>query len=206
MTDHDDLEQRPVSSDTGLFRSPPVSDTALRAALLAIQQRGAIGTTDLDAAIAHADRYVALVPAQPGRLADLGSGGGLPGLVIAARRPDLRVVLVERRLTRADLLRRAVSALELDDRVVVFDADVRQLASTDGADFDVVTARSFAAPKVTAEWASRLLRAGGLLLVSEPPATEDGTGHPERWPKSLIDRLGLRDLGVVDGIHRFGRR
>lgn len=206
MTDQDDLEQRPVSSDTGLFRSPAVSEAALRAALRAIQERGAIGTTDLDAAIAHADRYVALLPMASGRAADLGSGGGLPGLVIAARRPDLRMVLVERRLTRADLLRRAVSALEIDDRVVVFDADVRQLAATDGAEFDIVTARSFAAPAVTADWASRLLRAGGLLLVSEPPAAGPAGIQAERWPGELLDRVRLSDLGVVDGIHRFERR
>ena len=70
---------------------PPSSDAALRAALHEIRERGAIGTTDIDAAIAHAEQFVDVLPPGPGALADLGSGGGLPGLVIAVRRPDSSV-------------------------------------------------------------------------------------------------------------------
>lgn len=196
-----------MSADTGLFRSPAASDASLRAVLAGIQQRGAIGTTDLDDAIAHADRYVALLPSASGRVADLGSGGGLPGLVIAVRRPDLRVVLVERRLTRADLLRRAVSALDLDDRVSVFADDVRRLAESESGAFDAVTARSFAAPTITAEWAGRLLRTGGTLLVSEPPdAAIDTEVAAARWPAAHLARCGLEPIDVVEGIRRFRRR
>lgn len=206
MTDHGESDQRPVSADTGLFRSPVSSETELLSVLSGIQERGGIGTTDLGDAIEHADRYVALLPRSPGRLADLGSGGGLPGLVIATRRPDLRVVLVERRLTRADLLRRAVSALQMSDRVSVHAADVRQLAEAEGAGFDVVTARSFAAPTVTAVWAGRLLRPGGLLLVSEPPSDgPDDVTSPARWPADHLDRCGLEVVDVTHGIRRFHR-
>ena len=79
----------------------------LRHVLTEIQRRGAIGRVSIDEAIAHADEYVAALPddLHGGELVDLGSGGGLPGLVIVARRPDLRVTLVERRDKRADLLR-----------------------------------------------------------------------------------------------------
>jgi 16S rRNA (guanine527-N7)-methyltransferase len=207
MTDHDDLGKRPVSADTGLFRSPDADDAALRGVLASIQERGGIGTTGLDDAIGHADRYVALLPAGSARIADLGSGGGLPGLVIAWRRPDLRVVLVERRQTRADLLRRAVSALGMTDRVSVHADDVRALADEEGAVFDAVTARSFAAPEVTARWAGRLLRPGGHLLVSEPPtAAVTGDDLALRWPKGLVDRCGLEHSDVVAGIRRFLRR
>jgi 16S rRNA (guanine527-N7)-methyltransferase len=184
-----------------------MDDAALRRALSAIQDRGGIGTTGLDDAIAHADRYVALLPVGSARVADLGSGGGLPGLVIAWRRTDLRLVLVERRLTRADLLRRAVSALGMGDRVAVHAADVRALADVERARFDVVTARSFAAPEVTALWAGRLLRSGGLLLVSEPPSTLAADDQwALRWPASLLDRCGLEHRDVVNGIRCFRRR
>ena len=169
--------------------------------LAGLQDRGAIGTTSLDDAVAHAERYVALLPHGPASVADLGSGGGLPGLVIAVRRPDLLMVLVERRLARADQLRRAVSALGLDDRVSVHADDVRSLAATRPQGFDIVTARSFAAPPVTARWAGRLLRSGGVLLVSEPPVVDD-----TRWPADVLHAAGLADSGVVDGVRRFVRQ
>ena len=69
----------------------PVDDRPLIAALEDIRTRGAIGEASIVDAIAHADRFAALVPDEAIRLADLGSGGGLPGLVIGWRRPELRV-------------------------------------------------------------------------------------------------------------------
>lgn len=168
--------------------------------LAGLQDRGAIGTTSLDDAVRHAERYVALLPHGPARVADLGSGGGLPGLVIAVRRPDLSMVLVERRQARADQLRRAVSALGLDGRVSVHADDVRTLAAAQPRTFDVVTARSFAAPPVTARWAGHLLVTGGLLLVSEPPQADD-----RRWPAELLAEAGLVDGGVVGGVRRLSR-
>ena len=106
----------------------PLLPEPLLTVLAGLQDRGAIGTTSLDDAVVHAERYVALLPLGPLTVADLGSGGGLPGLVIAVRRPDLSMVLVERRLARADQLRRAVRALGVTDRVEVHADDVRTLA------------------------------------------------------------------------------
>ena len=144
---------------------------------------------------------LAHLPAAPSlRLLDVGSGGGLPGLVIARRRPDLSLVLVERRTTRADLLRRAVSRLDLGERVRVHGADVEALAHHAPHAFDAVTARSFAAPSVTLRWAGELLAPGGVLLVSEPPADD-----PDRWPSSLVVAAGLVDDGRQQGIRRFHR-
>lgn len=176
-------------------------DTLLLAALAGIRERGAIGEASLEAAVAHAEQFVAQVPASALRLVDLGSGGGLPGLVIAARRTDLEVVLVERRTQRADLLRRAVRALGVDRQVTVHGADVRSIAAQETGAFDVVTARSFAAPEITVHWASVLLRSGGVLIVSEPP--EDDVA---RWPASLLDRVGMVDQGRQQGVRCFTRR
>ena len=176
-------------------------DARLLAVLDGIRERGAIGEASLDAAVAHAEQYLRHIPTDARTLADLGSGGGLPGLVIAVRRPDLAIVLVERRTQRADLLRRAVSSLELGSRVEVQATDVKELADDRAGTFDVVTARSFAAPDVTAQWASRLLADGGVLVVSEPPIDQ-----PDRWPADLLDRLSLIDLGREQGIRSFRRR
>ena len=175
-------------------------DDRLLAALATIQDRGAIGERSLPDAVVHAEQFVAAIPAGAESLVDLGSGGGLPGLVIAVRRPELAMVLVERRATRADLLRRAVASLDLGDRVQVFAGDVKDIASTRAGTADVVTARSFAAPPITAQWAGVLLRVGGVLVVSEPPVDDAA-----RWPSALLTACGLIDLGRQQGIRVFQR-
>ena len=156
-----------------------------------------IGEVSLTAAVAHADQFVAQLPVTVRTLADLGSGGGLPGLVIATRRPDITITLVERRLSRADLLQRAVLALRLDN-ARVFSGDVSQLAQEQPQSFDAVTARSFAASPITARWAGELLVAHGILVVSEPPQPAFG-----RWPATILGPAGLIDLGQVGGVRRF---
>lgn len=176
-------------------------DSALLAALSAIQARGAIGEASLTGAITHAEQFVDALPLAARSLADLGSGGGLPGLVIAVRRPDLAITLVERRHSRADLLMRAVRALSLMDRVTVLADDVRVLGARAAGTFDAVTARSFAAPPITAQWAGILLRAGGVLVVSEPPDVD-----PQRWPADTLASAGLVDDGRLAGVRRFVRQ
>ncbi|MCE9621087.1 MAG: class I SAM-dependent methyltransferase [Actinomycetia bacterium] len=176
---------------------PQLNDSTLLAALADIQRRGAIGEGSLTAAVAHADQFVTAIPAQAQRLVDLGSGGGLPGLVIAVRRPALAITLVERRRSRADLLERAVRALRLD-HVTVHSGDVREVAAVQPHSFDVVTARSFAAPEVTARWAGELLVPDGMLLVSEPPQPT-----AQRWPASVLRSAGLADRGPLGGIRQF---
>jgi len=178
-----------------------MTDEPLVQALAAIAARGAIGESSLQRAVEHAQQYVDKVPASAGTLCDLGSGGGLPGLVIAVRCPTLRITLVERRATRADLLRRAVRSLSLEGRVEVVADDVQQVALRSPASFDVVTARSFAAPPITAKWAGRLLRPGGMLIVSEPPEDD-----PARWPADVLTEAGLVDQGRDQGVRTFVRR
>ncbi len=177
-------------------------DDDLLVVLEHIRRRGAIGERSLSRAVAHADRFVGAIPDGARDLVDLGSGGGLPGLVIAWRRPQLAVTLVERRQSRADQLHRAVVALGLSSAAVLV-ADVRQVATSHPGRFDVVTARSFAAPPVTLRWAAALLREGGIALVSEPPGDPvDGA----RWPAELLDRWSMVDLGAHDGLRHLQHR
>jgi 16S rRNA G527 N7-methylase RsmG len=175
-------------------------DSALLAALAVIQARGAIGERSLDGAIAHADRFVELIPDGPLRLVDLGSGGGLPALVIAHRRPDLSVTMVERRATRADLLRRAVVSLGLGEGCTVLTEDVVDVYGRLPRSFDVVTARSFADVSTTVRCVDELVNATGIALVSEPP-----TDRTAVWTAALRDHPGLLDSGVYQGIRRLTR-
>jgi len=144
---------------------------------------------------------------------DLGSGGGVPALVIAAAIPTVRITLVERGTKRARFLVDAVHALELESRVEVIadDAEVAARHPRFTEQTDVVTARSFGPPAVTAEAACRFLRVGGRLIVSEPPRdadvandeAPDATCRPksidlglaadrsQRWPESRLAPTGL---------------
>jgi 16S rRNA G527 N7-methylase RsmG len=97
-----------------------MADDDLVRVLSEIQRRGAIGRMSLADAVSHSDRFVAAVPADARSLIDLGSGGGLPGLVIAHRRRDVHVVLIERRAKRVDLLRFGIRSLDLAGTATVF--------------------------------------------------------------------------------------
>jgi len=187
---------------TGVWssRRPVTDDAPLLAALEVVRARGAIGERSLPAAVAHADRFVALIPGAAGSLIDLGSGGGLPALVICRRRPDLVVTMVERRATRADLLRRAIASLGMGDSCKVLTADVDDVAEQMPCGFGVVTARSFADVATTARAIDALLAPGGVGLVSEPPAE-----RTEEWSSVLRSHAALVDDGVHQGIRRLLR-
>ncbi|MEI6400665.1 MAG: RsmG family class I SAM-dependent methyltransferase [Actinomycetota bacterium] len=124
----------------------------------------------------------------------------MPGLVIAARRPDVALLLVERRAKRADLLRYAVRALEVADHVVVTEMDAARLAPTRAEPADVVTARSFGVPQVLMPIAAPLLRRGGLLVVSEPPDRQS------RWDPAELLTWGFDEFDHVGAVRRLLRR
>jgi 16S rRNA (guanine527-N7)-methyltransferase len=89
--------------------------------------------------ITDSAQLVALLPAQARSLADVGSGAGLPGIVVALL-TNLQVSLIEPRRLRAEFLARAVHALALGERVTVAAAKVEQVEGR----FDVITARAVA--------------------------------------------------------------
>ena len=149
-----------------------------------------VGDRPLDDAIDHAGAFVDALAGTGGLVVDLGSGGGLPGLVVAVARPDLRLVLIERRATRADHLVRLVRRLGLTDRVSVQASDAQAVHLDQPA--DAVMARSFGPPVRTARAALRLLDADGILVVSEPPDATD------RWRGlSEVTRLPWPDRRVA---------
>jgi 16S rRNA (guanine527-N7)-methyltransferase len=127
----------------------------------------------------------------PRRCLDLGSGAGLPGLVIAALRPTWQVLLLEGGTRRAAWLEEATGLIGAQAQVQVVARRAEDAAHDPGLrrSIDVVVARSFGPPPVTAECAAGFLRVGGLLVVSEPP------GPPtDRWPRDGLDTLGLAPL------------
>lgn len=103
-------------------------------------------------------------------VADLGSGAGLPGLVIALRRPGLNVTLIEPLARRVEWLELTVAELELPN-VRVIRARAEELV--DREVFSVVTSRAVKALPGLASWTAPLLTAGGRMLAIKGASARD---------------------------------
>jgi 16S rRNA (guanine527-N7)-methyltransferase len=114
--------------------------------------------------------------------------------VLAVAHPSTTWTLVDSSARRAAFLADAVVALDLAGRAVVARGRAEELGRDEElrGTFDLVTARSFGPPPVTAECASPFLRLGGMLVVSEPPTPAD-----HRWSRDGLALVGLVDEGVV---------
>ena len=160
---------------------------------------GLLGPGPVDAHIRHSQGFAAAseqgLGRDPAHFADLGTGGGIPGLVLGERWTGAHAIFVETRQRRCAWLRDAVDLLGLEDRIEVVEqrAEATSRSEEYREHFDLVTARSFAGPAVTAEIAAGLVRVGGILVVSEPPVS-DG----ERWPTNGLLELGFGPAEPVE--------
>lgn len=164
----------------------PEGPDALLGQLERSRSLGFLGPGPVADHLDHADAFVAALASTTGRVVDLGSGGGVPGLVLARARPDLDLVFVDAMGKRCDFLRQAVEALGFEHvEVVHARAETVGRGPLRGTSA-VVVARSFGPPAVTAECAAPLLGPKGRVLVSEPPDAPS-----ERWPTAGLAELGL---------------
>ena len=159
-----------------------------------------------------------LVP-EESTVADIGTGAGLPGIVLALVRPDLHVSLVEPLLRRTTFLQEAVESLELGNATVVR-ARAEELPP---ASYDVVTSRAVAPLGKLAGWCLPLCVEGGLMLAMKGSSVEEELDASERELQALgaelwhIHQLGVDELaqpttvvsivaGRAAGGSRHGRR
>jgi 16S rRNA (guanine527-N7)-methyltransferase len=152
------------------FGLPPAAPAQLER-LLDVVATDPLAPTTVRAPAAAVDAHVAdalvaldLEPVRfARRIADLGSGAGFPGLVLAAAAPEAEVSLVESVRRKCAFLERAIVAMGLDNVTVVCE---RAEAWTAGlAAQDIVTARALASLNVLVEYAAPLLRDGGTLVA-----------------------------------------
>lgn len=129
------------------------------------------------------------------RVVDVGSGAGLPGLVLACIRPDLRIDVVDSLLRRTQFLTEAVGDLDLGDRVRVVTGraeDQAVRAAVGGASW--VTARAVAPLDRLAGWCMPLLAPGGVLVALKGANAADEVRTTER----AVRRAGARSITVVE--------
>jgi len=156
-------------------------------------ERGLIGPREVDRLwerhLINCAVVAEVIPADA-RVVDVGSGAGLPGIVLAIVRPDLRITLLEPLLRRTTFLNECVDMLNLPN------VDVHRARAEDVADeysVDVVTARAVAPLERLAAWALPLLRPGGELLAlkGERAATELDEAAP------VLERFGARTAELL---------
>ena len=180
-------------------------DEAVLGALAEARALGFLGPGPLDAHVASAEAFQRALGPLAGRALDLGSGGGVPGLLLAAAYPEVAWTLLDQQRRRTSFLSRVVAALGWVGRV-----DVRRAAAEEAAhdpelraQFAAVTARSFGPPALTAEIGAAFLAPHGRLVVAEPPVADPG-----RWPDEALRRLGLARAFASDDavaiLHRSG--
>ena len=146
----------------------------------------------IDEQIDHSLGFVAAVESvlggAPGSAVDLGTGGGIPGAVLHSCWPSCRLVLMDGSLRRTEFLTNEVEGWQSPSLVEVARGRAEELARKEEyrGSFDLVTARSFGPPTVTAECGAPLLRTGGLMVVSEPPGSRMPIGGlPMAWHSSV---------------------
>jgi 16S rRNA (guanine527-N7)-methyltransferase len=127
------------------------------------------------------------------RVADIGSGAGLPGIPLAIAKPGLHVVLIESLLRRAEFLNMVVTELGLDVEVLRGRAEDATVRKAIGG-CDAVTSRAVASLDKLARWSLPLLRPGGrMLAIKGERADEELREH-----RRVLDRLGATGARVME--------
>ena len=125
---------------------------------------------------------------------DVGSGGGLPGIVLAIVRPDMKVSMIDTVHKKTAFLTQVKAELGLAN-VTVYTARVEQLQVSDK--FDVITSRAFADLSDFVNWSSHLLADGGRYIALKGVAPKDDQERlPAEWKVDKVEPLDVPRLGA----------
>ena len=141
------------------------------------------------------DSWTAL-PGMPeaGAVCDVGTGGGFPGVPLAAARPDLRFVLLESTGKKARFVAEAAAACGLENVEVVQDRAEAFGRGAGRAAFDVVVCRAVGALRVILEYGLPLTRVGGRFLAMKGPRVEQELEEAS----DALSRLHAGEVAVFD--------
>lgn len=126
------------------------------------------------------------------RIADIGSGAGLPGIPLALARPDLRLTLIEPLLRRSDFLLEVVDDLDLEITIVRGRAEEQSVRQQVG-EMDTVVSRAVASLDKLTMWSLPLLRPDGRMVAIKGEHAEDEIREHRR----VMAALGAVDVKVV---------
>jgi 16S rRNA (guanine527-N7)-methyltransferase len=125
---------------------------------------------------------------------DVGSGGGLPGIVLATVRPDMKVSMIDTVHKKTAFLTQVKAELGLAN-VTVYTMRVEQLQVSDK--FDVITSRAFADLSDFVNWSSHLLAEGGRYIALKGVAPQaEQQRLPEAWRVTKVEPLQVPRLGA----------
>lgn len=127
------------------------------------------------------------------RVADIGSGAGLPGIPLAIARPDLRMTLVEPLLRRSEFLREAIDELGLGDVEVVRGRAEDRVVRDEVGEFDAVVSRAVAGLDKISRWSLPLVRLNGRMLAMKGDRAQ---AEVEEHRRVMIE-LGANKIRVV---------
>lgn len=181
-------------------------DLQLRADLERSYDLGFLGRMPIAEQIDHALGFVSILEVErggpPTSVVDLGTGGGVPGLVLAVCWPNSRVVLLDVNERRTTFLLEVVEGWPGSVRTEVLRGRAEELGrmAQYREGFECVTSRSFGIPAATAESGSAFLELGGSMVVSEPPDLD----RWERWPEPGLRQLGLVPANALRPTDKFG--
>ena len=159
-------------------------------------ERGLIGPKEGDRIwqrhVANCLPITTLIP-QGVRVADIGSGAGLPGIVIALARPDLKVSLIEPLQRRVDFLNEVISELHLPVEVIRGRAEIVK------KQFEVVTARAVAPLEKLMQISWQMIPRGGCLLAikGEQAEVELSTTKLKKGATAKLHQISLPNLPVA---------
>jgi len=129
---------------------------------------------------------------------DVGSGGGLPGIVLAIVRPDMKVSMIDTVHKKTAFLNQVKAELDLAN-VTVYTMQVQQLQAGDktGGLFDVITSRAFADLSDFVNWSAHLLAEQGRYVALKGTAPKDEQERvPQEWKVTKVEPLQVPRLGA----------
>lgn len=134
------------------------------------------------------------------RIGDLGSGAGLPGLVLAAALPRARIELIESSSRKCRFIEEAIEAMRLGNAAVVCERAESWAAGGGAEAYDAVTARALGSLATAAELAAPLLREGGVLLAWKGARDRDDEAAAARAGERLaMEPLEIRPVEPYPG-------
>ncbi|HEX5856649.1 MAG TPA: 16S rRNA (guanine(527)-N(7))-methyltransferase RsmG [Microbacterium sp.] len=185
-----ELEQEPAAAATIFGERIELARRFTEALAVHGEERGLIGPLELPRLWSrHVLNSAIAAPLFSGRVGDVGSGAGLPGLVLAIARPDVQMVLIEPMERRVAWLREQSDALGLDNVEVVRG---RAEDWKEGAVLDAVTARAVSALRTLIPLTAPLVRSGGELILLKGAGAPGEIGAAEKQ----IRKFGLSDTRV----------